>query len=382
LTIPPAVSDFRGVRAPLAEAQTLPPWCYTSEEFFALEMERIFSRSWIFVGHADRVAATGDYFTTVVAGAPIVLVRGDDRQVRAFHNTCRHRGTIVARGEGSGRGFACPYHSWTYDTQGRLTSAPHMEEAVGFSLVQNGLKPVRLETWAGFLFVNLDPAAPELRAQLGDLPEVLAPWRLDEMTCVRRRDHDVRCNWKIYVENAKDAEHVATVHRASINRTSPSNRVRRAVLPAGGEYVNTFMRNGVSAALLAGEQGFPKIPSLQGELAEGTMAPLIFPATYLGCTIDCAWYLNIVPLAPDRIRLETGGLFPRIITERADFAEVAQRYYRRWDTTAEEDNRVCELQQEGVGSSFATAGRLSAREELVHRIDNWVLDRVLGGEQG
>jgi phenylpropionate dioxygenase-like ring-hydroxylating dioxygenase large terminal subunit len=376
-----STTDFEGIRRPLPEATTLPPWCYTSPEFFALEMERIFSRAWVFLGHVDRIPAAGSYFTTTVADAPVLVVRGDDGKVRAFHNICRHRGTIVAGGEGTARAFACPYHSWTYDTKGGLTAAPHMDAAKGFALSENGLRPVRLETWAGFLFINLDPAAPELSTYLGDLPEVLAPYRLDEMSCVRRRDYDVRCNWKVYVENAKDSEHVASVHRNSINRTSPASRIRRVVLPSGGEYVNTFMRNGGSAALLTGKTGFPKIPSLTGELAEGTTAPLIFPATYLGCTVDCSWYLNIIPLAADRIRLETGGLFPRAVTERPDFAEIMPRYVERWDTTAEEDNRVCELQQQGLSSRFATPGRLSVREELIHTIDNWVIDRLFGAQQ-
>ena len=355
-----AAANFAGIRQALDRAETLPPWCYTSAEFFELEVDRIFSRVWNFLGHADRIPAAGDYFTTIVAKVPLLIVRGEDRQIRAFQNTCRHRGTIVAQGEGHAKRFACPYHSWTYDTEGRLTNAPHMEAAVGFDKSANGLTPARLDTWAGFIFVNLDASAPALQTYLGDLPATLAPYRLDDMFCARRRDYDVACNWKIYVENSKDAEHVGTVHRDSINRTSPSSRVARKVLPSNGHYLNTFMQNRGSAALLAGDTGFPKIPSLTGALAEGTYAPLILPGTYLGCTIDCAWYLNIVPVAADRIRLETAGLFPAAVRSWPDFEETAAKYYRRWDMTQAEDNRICELQQTGLESRLATAGRLSA----------------------
>ena len=374
-----APEHFAGIRQPLERAETLPPWCYTSAEFFDLEVDRMFSRVWNFLGHGDRIPAVGDYFTATVAKVPLLVVRGKDRQIRALQNTCRHRGTIVAQGAGSAERFTCPYHSWAYDLEGRLTNAPHMDDAVGFSKAENGLKPVRLETWAGFIFVNLDPGAPGLETYLGDLPATLAPYRLDDMFCARRRDYDVACNWKIYVENSKDAEHVGTVHRDSINRTSPSSRVAREVLPSNGQYMNTFMRNRGSAALLAGDTGFPKIPSLK---AEGTYAPLILPGTYLGCTIDCAWYLNIVPVAADRMRLETGGLFPSAVRSRPDFEEVAAKYYRRWDMTQAEDNRICELQHAGLQSRLATAGRLSAKEELIHRIDNWVVDRVCGAAGG
>ena len=370
-----AREHFAGTRQSLECAETLPPWCYTSPEFFAIETERLFSRVWNFLGHADRIAAPGDYFTTTVAGTSLLVVRGLDQTIRAFQNTCRHRGTLIAQGEGNAEIFACPYHSWTYDLAGRLRHAPHMDETT-FDKSSNGLKPVRLESWAGFMFVNLDAAAPDLQTWLGDLPAVLAPYRFDDMFCARRRDYEVACNWKIYVENSKDAEHVGTVHRDSINRVSPSARIARTVLAANGQYVNTFMQNAGSASLLAGDRGFPPIPTLTGALAQGTHAPLIYPGTYLGCTIDSAWYLNIVPLAANRIRLETAGLFPRAVKTRPDFAEIAANYYRRWDTTAMEDNRICERQQAGLESRLATAGRLSTREALVHQIDNWILDRL------
>src|ERR1041385_6134038 len=117
---------FAGIRKPLATAETLPPWCYTSPEFFDAEVEKIFSRVWNFLGHGDRIPEPGDYFTTKVAKVPLLIARGKDRVVRAFQNTCRHRGTVVAQGEGCTELFSCPYHSWTYDLEGRLDSAPHM----------------------------------------------------------------------------------------------------------------------------------------------------------------------------------------------------------------------------------------------------------------
>lgn len=376
-----ARENFLGIRQTLEHAETLPPWCYTSPEFFELETEKLFSRVWNFLGHADRIAAPGDYFTTAVARVPMLIVRGHDLKIRAFQNTCRHRGTLIAQGEGRRDTFACPYHSWTYDLTGGLKSAPYMDEAT-FDKTANGLTPVRLESWAGFMFVNLDAAAADLQTYLGDLPATLAPYHLDDMFCARRRDYEVACNWKIYVENSKDSEHVATVHRNSINRTSPSSRIARTVLASDGQYVNTFMQNGGSAALLPGAAGFPRIPTLTGALAEGTMAPLIYPGTYLGCTVDCAWYLNVVPLAANRIRLETAGFFPKAVKARPDFAEVAANYVQRWDTTAIEDNQICEQQQAGLESRLAAAGRLSTREALVHRIDNWILDRVLDDGAG
>jgi choline monooxygenase len=104
---------------------------------------------------------------------------------------------------------------------------------------------------------------------------------------------------------------------------------------------------------------------------------LIYPSTYLACTIDCAWYLELHPLGPSRTRLIHGALFPKDRLARNDFADVAKHYYKRWDITIEEDIVASERQQRGLDSPFARPGRFSYREPLVHEIDNWILDRVL-----
>lgn len=131
-------------------------------------------------------------------------------------------------------------------------------------------------------------------------------------------------------------------------------------------------------ALLKDAQGFPTIESLLGRReANGTYAPLIYPSTYLACTIDCAWYLEMHPLGPDRTRMIHGALFPRNRLERPDFEKIVNNYYTRWDITIQEDIVASERQQKGLNTSYSIPGRFSYREPTVHTIDNWILDRVL-----
>ncbi len=130
-------------------------------------------------------------------------------------------------------------------------------------------------------------------------------------------------------------------------------------------------------ALLKGAKGFPRIPTLEGKAALGTLAPMIYPSTYLGCTIDTVWYLQLLPMGPERTKLIHGAMFPRAVAERDDFEEVAANYYERWDLTTDEDIIACERQQKGLASPMARPGRFCHREPLVHAIDNWILDRVL-----
>jgi choline monooxygenase len=370
-------AHYEAVRRPVSEAANLPPWCYTSEAFFERELDRLFRKAWNFVGRAERVPAPGDFFTADIARIPILVVRGTDGVVRAFANTCRHRGSIVARGEGHTRSFACPYHAWTYGLSGELLSAPtEMETSVGFCAEDHGLVPVRLDSWGGFMFVSFDPDGETLTQHLGNLPTLLGGYACDDLRLVRRLDFDVRCNWKFYVENLKDAQHVSTVHRNSISRYASPGKYWREVQPTSGNIISTFMGYPGSAALLQGDTGFPFIPTLDPERI-GTTAPLIFPNLYISCTVDCAWYVHVDPVAVDRIRLEQGALFPKDVVARADFSEIIPKYLRRFDMTQAEDNEISELQHRGVSSPYSRQGRYSVKEALVHKTVNWILDRVL-----
>ena len=114
---------FAAVRRPLLQAESLPPWCYMSEAFYAREARAIFGRGWNFVGHADQLAGAGAYVTGVLAGVPFIVVRGADGIIRGFANTCRHRGALLMEGTGQASAIRCPYHSWTYDLTGRLRGA-------------------------------------------------------------------------------------------------------------------------------------------------------------------------------------------------------------------------------------------------------------------
>ena len=368
----PAVYDR--VRQPLERAETLPPFCYTSEVFFRREVDRIFMKAWNFIGRADHIPCHGDYFTLDFVGVPLVVVRGNDGVVRAFANSCRHRGSIVAVGEGNCRAFRCPYHSWAYGLDGRLLSAPEIDRSGDFDFAVYGLVPVRLEIWGGFLFINFDNAAAPLADWLGDLPERLASYRFEEMICVRRKEYLLECNWKIYVENAMEAYHVPTVHRSTLQRQKGPTAQKQ---PTRGEWIALWKEHEGSRALLTGDTGFAYIESLEGQAAQGTWYPLIYPSTMFGATRDCMWWLELHPLSATRTRLIVGSSFPRSTVERADFGEVVERYYRRWDTSIPEDNDISNLQQRGLGSPLARAGRLTHLEPLVHDLANWVLDRVL-----
>ena len=365
---------YEKARLPLLDAETLPPWCYTSQQFYDREVDRIFKRTWNFLGREDEVANPGDYVTHDLFGESVIVIRDRAGKVRAFVNSCRHRGTRLLQGKGSCRAITCPYHGWGYNLNGDLVGIPGMEETHDFDRQQYGLHPIRLETWDGFIFVNFRADAAGLMDHLGDLPERLKSYSLADMVCVRRREYDLACNWKIYIENAMEDYHTPVVHKQSIGAQITSPEISR------GEWGGIYMPAERTIAVLPADLGhaFPPISTLSGKPAEGTYFLVIYPCTFFATTQDCMWWLQQFPQGPERTKLIIGSCFPRATVARSDFAERLQYYFKRWDKSVPEDNAISEFQQLGIRSSYARPGRLSAREPLVRDIANWVLDRALG----
>jgi phenylpropionate dioxygenase-like ring-hydroxylating dioxygenase large terminal subunit len=367
-------AHYAKARLPTLQAETLPPWCYTSQAFYDREVERIFRRSWNFIGRADQVAKRGDYFIIDLIGESIIVLRDQAGQVRAFHNVCRHRGTRLLDGAGNRAAISCPYHAWTYALDGKLFGSAGMEKTENFDRAEFGLLPIRLESWAGFLFACFDPAAPGLAAYLGGLPHRFQAYNFDDMVCVRRKRYDLACNWKVYLENAMEEYHTPTVHRKSIG-----SQKTYLIDDAVGAWDAIFMPAARTIAVLAEDSAaaFPEIAGLHGRPAEGTYFTAIYPSTFFATTQDCMWWLQQLPRGPGRTEIVIGSCFPRATVARPDFKTNVKKYFKRWDKSLPEDNAISERQQAGLASAYGRPGRLSWQEPVVHRIANWVLDRVL-----
>ena len=193
---------------------TAPIEIYVDPANFVRERERIFAKTWQFLGLEADLGRPGDYIAQVLAGYPVMVVRNEKGILKGFHNVCRHRaGPLV--GEEKGRcdhEFVCRFHDWRYSFDGQLKEATGFGPVEGVTLHDLGLFPIKVETWRGFVFVNLDVNAPPLAQLFQPLDEKLGhqPHR-----SARVRDHhSVACNWKVYVENYLDGYHREGVHPA------------------------------------------------------------------------------------------------------------------------------------------------------------------------
>jgi phenylpropionate dioxygenase-like ring-hydroxylating dioxygenase large terminal subunit len=189
---------------------------------YEAEREAIFKRTWLNVGRVERLPRTGSYFTRelAAAGTSLVIVRGKDAQIRAFHNMCRHRGNKLVWSDypgeetaGTCRQFTCKYHAWRYGLNGELTFVQQEGEFFDLDKSQYGLKAVRCEVWEGFIFVNLDPAAQPLKDYLGEMAKGLEGWPFGEMTEVFSYRAEVGSNWKLFIDAFAEFYHAPVLHQ-------------------------------------------------------------------------------------------------------------------------------------------------------------------------
>lgn len=356
---------------PINSARSMPAGFYTAPEVFAEERRHILLKNWFFVCREEQLAKPGDYRAFDSVGGPLLLIRGKDGTLRAFANYCRHRGSILLEGTGNCSRIVCPYHAWSYLSDGTLYGCPDMADAEGFDRVENGLVPVRMEAWAGFVFLNFDRSAPPLIEHLGDLPQRLASHKPADFRCTWSMTLETRCNWKLILENAMETYHTGVVHKDSVGAQ------QSRTLDTHGNWHCIQVISGRSIATLPGAPPpFPPIEGLDEDARQGTYFTVVHPTCQLAVAQDCLWWLNVLPIAHDRSRLEIGGCFPKHVIDGPGFAEKAGPYYERWEKVGREDVGILEKQQIALGSVLYKPGPLSWRDDQVQALALWVLNRL------
>lgn len=368
---------YDGVRRPFDIAETLPAWCYTSPTFYRREIERIFMKYWNCIGHESLVPKAGSYIAIDFLEMPLVVVRGEDMKVRAFINSCSHRGSKLLEGSGECNFIKCPYHAWAFSHTGELVGTPLFEESDAFKKSDHPLTPVKLEMWAGFMWINFDPYGESLMEQLGDLPERTAPWKAEEMVHVFGRTYEVKANWKLFTENYSDGYHVPFVHSPSIAKKKVSKRDFHDPAIHRGGYLMHYTYFEGTRGVLGGGKKAPEL-DLPAELKQGTFFPHVQPNAMMAFAIDSAGATVIVPTGPESCVLHRNTLFPKSTVELPDFEEILAGYIALGDQVAREDIIASEWQQMGLRSPLHKPGRFTPQDKLVHDYDLWILDQVIG----
>lgn len=356
----PAVIDGVELAAP-PPGHNLAPRAFTSRAIFEAEQRAIFPRAWIHVADVRDVANPGDYATATIGATPILVVRGKDGVLRAFLNACRHRGATLLDGQGAcAKQIKCPYHAWSYGLDGALLGVPYRDELPA-DVATMGLVPVRLGTVGPFVFVCLDPAAPELAAWVGELPDAIARAGVDDWPLAFELTYELEANWKLFVENANDGYHIQFVHDVLTDVLVPESgdttlephsaytvaQINPAYVPPGYEAADAKIRFGCV---------FPNF------------IPVLAPADLT--------YIRVDPIAHDRLRL-----FVRSY-ERPGFEAFREFRKAAFQHTTAQDLAVVARTFRGLHAEGLPAGvhasRLEARIGHVERL--WA-DAMAAGYQ-
>ena len=367
-------AELDAVRRPFKAARLLPPKVFHDPAILRFELAEWFGRDWICVGRAEEAANRGEYFLADLAGESVMVVRGADGQLRAFHNVCRHRGSTILE-ESCGRlvRIQCPYHAWTYDLEGRLQRAKHTDDLIDFEPAENSLVPVRCETWQGFVFLSLDPAARALIEVLDDLPGHFERFDFASLRRAKRITYEVNANWKAIAENYSECYHCPGIH-PQLNRLTPYDMGRNYLTdgPWEGGYME-LVANAETMSVDGHNRGRPPLPGIDGDDLERIYYYVVWPNLLVSLHPDYLMTHQVWPVEPGRSVIHCDWFFHPDTIAREDFDPSDAIDF--WDLTNRQDWHVCELQQRGTASKGYTAGRYSNQEDSVHAFDLMCADR-------
>jgi phenylpropionate dioxygenase-like ring-hydroxylating dioxygenase large terminal subunit len=322
---------------------TLPYALYRDPAILRREQERIFRGAWQYAGHTGRLAQPG-YFAAQAGRTPVVVTRDGDGELRAFLNICRHRGAVVAEGEGSRETLQCPYHAWTYGLDGSLRAAPRSDEEPDFPRDELGLDPVAADTWGPFVFVNTAPEPEPLADALGSLPAQVAELLdVDSLVHHSRWEAEIAANWKIVCENFLECYHCQVAHPGftELVDVSPDTYL-----------LSTDGRLSTQRGRLRTATPEDELPRAQFHFLWPNLGINIFPGR-ANLSIG-----PIVPLAPDRTYRFLDYFFGADV-ETAWIDELLAFD----DQIGREDRALVENVQRGIGSGALDRGVLMGRTE-------------------
>jgi len=324
---------------PHDQARSMPADFYTSSAFLEIEKDSLFRRQWVCLGRSHQVSQPGDYFTTEVVGEPLIVVRSHENKIKILSNVCRHRGAILVEGAGNKKTFVCPYHAWSFDTEGQLKGAPQIGDRQDFVHKECRLPRFACEVWEGFIYVNLDNTAPPLGLQLTDLSTLIKNYHMDEMVELHGQETVWETNWKCLVENFMEGYHLSTVHQKTLHPFTPTRLCRH--YPAGEGYFGYF-------AVFPDEVGQRGAyhPDLNPEERQRSVMFAVPPGHVGSVTGHIVTYLYLQPTTADKVKVKRGIAFLDQEISESDCQAAVDLFER----TMAEDKQQLESLQRGLKS--------------------------------
>jgi Rieske 2Fe-2S family protein len=387
------LAEAQPVRNALAQA------FYRDPDIYRQDIERIFLKSWLYAGHQSEIPNAGDWFLFEFDAESVIVVRSTESEINALVNVCRHRGSrVCVESKGCSKLLRCRYHGWSYDLQGRLKAAAHMDES--FDKSAFGLRKIHVELLDGMIFLNFADQPAEFAALREGLSECLRPYGLENAKVAHRQSYPIAANWKLALENYSECYHCAPAHpeysrgHGLAHADSRTEQLYRQVMSRAGACglsVNEVNRVCLAAPGFGTDYAFERYPLIRehvtGSEDGGPLAPLlgvirdydggatdlqVGPVTFALLYCDHAVIYRFTPLSIDKADCDVTWLVRGDAEEGRDYD--LDKLTWLWDVTTEADRIIIERNQQGVNSRYYVPGPLSAWEDYTWKFLSWYIE--------
>jgi phenylpropionate dioxygenase-like ring-hydroxylating dioxygenase large terminal subunit len=349
----------------------VPTGRYYDPAYGVLQMDHLWMKSWLMAGHISEIPDHNSYKLFERLGRSVIISRGADGQIRALHNTCRHRGSaVVLEPKGKTARFTCPYHGWTYGTDGRLLAVPEANEFPCLDKDARGLVPVRCETWRGFIFINFDRDAGSLATFLKPAARQVAAFPLEQFAVKLPHTYKLDCNWNVGFDNTLETYHVPALHPVSLAPYLDGKSFTVALLDEGH---SLFVTRKKSATIFAPAA---RVENVAGQMfADYNVCISVFPNSYL--VLDATGFIShsYWPDGPSRCVIDLVQFGP----ESHDL-EYYQELHKTIQPVLDEDWRLFAGIQRSIETGVSTGIPLNYQERAVYWLQQQI-DCKIGSER-
>jgi Rieske 2Fe-2S family protein len=379
---------------------SLPQQFYVGTDAFNSDLAAIFGQEWLFACNSCEVRNPGDYLTLEVGANSIVVLRDPSGEIRAFHNTCRHRGSRICLKEaGHAKRLICPYHQWVYELDGRLRNARQMP--ADFDKTTYGLKPVPVEVICGMVYISLAGTPPSLERYRAAVTPYLAPHGLERTKVAFVTTIVEQANWKLVIENNRECYHCAANHpellaslvefQPQLEDATPAQKMlldrattkwdalglpHRKVEGAGFRCVRLPFHEGAVSFTMDGKLACTKLLGDFSDPELGSVRMFCAPNNWNHFLADHTIHFRVLPLSPDRTALRTTWLVHEDAVEGVDYD--VERLTEVWTATNDQDRKLVENNHRGIWSDAYQPGPYAPSEFMLDEFCGWYIGRLNG----
>ncbi len=371
---------------------------YTHQQIFDLEWQHIWKKYWLFAGTTAEIPKPGDYFTFGAQNDSIIIIRGNQGEVFAHYNTCRHRGSLICLEEkGNAPKLMCPYHQWVYDKDGTLLNARLMPD--DFDRSAHSLHPAHVQVADGLIFISLSKNPPDFSKVKKDYAPMLKPFHIDKAKVAYKKSYELRTNWKQVAENFRECYHCGPAHPEYCSAVIGAN-LRESADEVLAERQVAWQNKGLSVNNIDFENGsfhfavrYPLRPgvesySLDGKAVSkpmgehtdfdaGVLGLVVYPNFWMDAVSDYMWTMRLTAISPSHTKIDLTWLVDGVAVEDVDYS--IERLTDFWRITGEQDWALCENNFKGVESSRYQPGPYAPAELDVAKFIDWYLARLREG---